>query len=534
MRACVLTFTPPGGTGTQTVTGVSDADGDFIGKLFIFDTTFGALNTVTSGAAGIGAYSDSRGVDTGTVRSARAQESFYSPLNFKAVGSGESLGDFSIIDQWTGILGISTIDRTAKISAIRTGEFDVNYATGFGGLQTPITVTVLGGDDIDFAFASTTVNGTYTTPSKPQGLLSLPLAVPASSGGTAASVGGDNVPWGFATRDGVYGASTLHVVNQGQNFSVQRTSAWTASIDGTTGALGTLPTVSAWGDTSYTIANSTSIPVAAMAVCGEEIQTAGGVFDQPIVTGDQVIDLGIIAKVIWFFSVGQVAATTVYSSPGQFARGCATALSQSGYWGGEATNGNSGPQTGARYLSNNSVLRFGTPAAGSTSFVAVAALTDVGTDTTATLHWSSVDSTARQIIWFAIGDSEPPPPPPPEPVFRTREVVRRRLRRAPIVWNEKGGLQTRVRINLFAVDMQPGVGTSDTPDPLVMIRASKDGGFTWGNERRLTAGRVGEFFNRINAWQWGQGRDWVFEVSCTDPVLWNLVGAYFDAEGGGN
>jgi hypothetical protein len=155
-------------------------------------------------------------------------------------------------------------------------------------------------------------------------------------------------------------------------------------------------------------------------------------------------------------------------------------------------------------------------------------------DTTAVLNWTTVDTTARQIIWFAIGEAIVPPPPPPTPIYRTREVVRRRLRRAPIVWSEKGGLQTRVRINLFAVDMQPGVGTSDTPDPLVMIRASKDGGFTWGNERRLTAGRVGEFFNRINAWQWGQGRDWVFEVSCTDPVLWNLVGAYLDAEGGEN
>jgi hypothetical protein len=65
-----------------------------------------------------------------------------------------------------------------------------------------------------------------------------------------------------------------------------------------------------------------------------------------------------------------------------------------------------------------------------------------------------------------------------------------------------------------------------------MIRASKDGGFTWSNERRVSAGRIGEYFDRINTWRWGQGREWVFEVSCTDPVLWNLIGAYFDAEGG--
>ncbi len=531
MRAAVFPFTPRATTGVQTVTGVTDADGDFVGKVFIFNATYiTALNTVTSSTAGTGAYSHIIGVDTGAIRSAAALESLYTPFNFKAVAGGLSFGDDSIIDYWTTNLGSYSFDRSAKITAISAGQFDVTYTATFAG-PTPILVTVLGGDDLDITFTDV-VNGTYTTPSTPQGLLALPVSGPAASGATAGFVGGGDVPYGFATRDGVYGAADLQVVSQGNNWSVQRTSAWNASMNGSTGVLGALPTVSAWGDTSFTLANGPAVASTVMAICGDEIVTAGGVFTQPSMTGAQTIDLGISAKVIWFFSIGQTAATTVYSSPGQFSMGTATALSQTGYWGGDATNGNVGPQTGARVLSADSVIRFGTPAAGGTTFVARAALTAL--DTTAVLDWTVVDSTARQILWFAIGEQTPPPPPPPTPIYRTREVVRRRLRRAPIVWSEQGGLQTRVRINLFAVDMQPGVGTSDTPDPLVMIRASKDGGFTWGNERRLTAGRVGEFFNRINAWQWGQGRDWVFEVSCTDPVLWNLVGAYLDAEGGEN
>ncbi len=123
-------------------------------------------------------------------------------------------------------------------------------------------------------------------------------------------------------------------------------------------------------------------------------------------------------------------------------------------------------------------------------------------------------------------------PPTPSPVYHLRDVVRRRLRRAPIVWSEQKGIQTRVRVNLFAVDVQPGVGTSGSPDPMVMVRASRDGGRTWGSERQLSAGRVGRYVQRLNAWQWGSGRQWVFEISCTDPVLWNVVGAYLDAEGG--
>ncbi len=123
-------------------------------------------------------------------------------------------------------------------------------------------------------------------------------------------------------------------------------------------------------------------------------------------------------------------------------------------------------------------------------------------------------------------------PPTPSPVYHLRDVVRRRLRRAPIVWKEDKGIQTRVRVNLFAIDLQPGVGTRESPDPVVMVRASKDGGRTWGDERQLAAGKVGRYVKRLNAWRWGSGRQWVFEISCTDPVLWNVIGAYLDAEGG--
>jgi hypothetical protein len=126
------------------------------------------------------------------------------------------------------------------------------------------------------------------------------------------------------------------------------------------------------------------------------------------------------------------------------------------------------------------------------------------------------------------------PVPEAEPVYHIRQLVRRRVRRAPIVWAEKSGLQTLVRVNLFAVDMQPGVGDSEVAEPVVMIKASKDGGRTWSNERQLSAGRVGEYTKRINAWRWGSGRQWVFEIACTDAVTWYLVNALLDAEPGRN
>lgn len=144
---------------------------------------------------------------------------------------------------------------------------------------------------------------------------------------------------------------------------------------------------------------------------------------------------------------------------------------------------------------------------------------------------------------FSISDSCPvfvlaaaiaPPAPEAEPVYHIRQLVRRRVRRAPIVWAEKSGLQTLVRVNLFAVDMQPGVGDTEVAEPVVMIKASKDGGRTWSHERQLSAGRVGEYTKRIDAWRWGSGRQWVFEIACTDAVTWYLVNALLDAEPGRN
>jgi hypothetical protein len=534
MRSCVLSFAARSGTGTQTVTGVADGGGSFIGKLFIFQSGYAAINTLTAGNVAFPWYADFRGVDTGSVRSARTVADCYSIFNFKPSGTSESGGDASIIDQWTDNFGTVHVERSAKISAIRSGEFDILYSTN-NRTGDSLLVTVFGGDDIDFTFTNYT-SGTYTTPSKPQGLLALNVPVPGSSGSIATGTGGQNIPWGFATRDGVYGTDALYVVSQGNNWSAQRTDGWTVDLDGGAGTQSSRPTVSAWADTTFTIANPSAAVSQPIAISGDLIQTAAGSFTQPLATGSQTITVGFAIKWLLTLSTGYAASSSTQSPIGQFSMGWASSIaSQGGFWAGEKTNGNVGPAFGARYISDDSMVRFATPNGASTTFNSVASLTDLDDDAgTFTMTWDSVGGTACEVLWFAIGEAVVPPPPPPEPVFRTREVVRRRLRRAPIVWNEKGGLQTRVRINLFAVDMQPGVGTADTPDPLVMIRASKDGGFTWGNERRLTAGRVGEFFNRINAWQWGQGRDWVFEVSCTDPVLWNLVGAYFDAEGGDN
>jgi hypothetical protein len=107
--------------------------------------------------------------------------------------------------------------------------------------------------------------------------------------------------------------------------------------------------------------------------------------------------------------------------------------------------------------------------------------------------------------------------------------VLRWVRRAPALYNE----HKRVIVNRFELLMETGIGLSGTgqgSDPVVMVRASRDFGQTWGAERSLKIGKQGEFWRRVFATRFGAGRGWVFEASGTDPVPMRISGAELDIE----
>lgn len=103
----------------------------------------------------------------------------------------------------------------------------------------------------------------------------------------------------------------------------------------------------------------------------------------------------------------------------------------------------------------------------------------------------------------------------------------RRVRRSPPL------IQLHQRFTLRALELhfQTGVGTATGQGqvPMVTVRVSRDGGFTWGAERALALGRMGEYWVRVRAEMLGQARSFNFEVVCTDPVACRLVNAYVDA-----
>lgn len=126
-------------------------------------------------------------------------------------------------------------------------------------------------------------------------------------------------------------------------------------------------------------------------------------------------------------------------------------------------------------------------------------------------------STGAFSLWRGIG-----PPQPPAPDTAVTGYPIRCLRRSPHLTSE----QVRVIYDSFQLDVQPGTNA------VLTLRYSDDGGFTWSNDVLLTTGGPGNYSNRAIAYQLGQARDRVFEVSTTDPgpVVW--IAAYLKSRTG--
>lgn len=115
----------------------------------------------------------------------------------------------------------------------------------------------------------------------------------------------------------------------------------------------------------------------------------------------------------------------------------------------------------------------------------------------------------------------------------TREAPLRRVRRCNLPFDE----HKMVFINRLELIMRTGTGGTptfggDPGDAKVMIRLSRDGGLTWGNERMLSAGTLGQFLTRLYATRLGQARNWMLEVNTSDPYFWALLGCTVDISQG--
>lgn len=118
----------------------------------------------------------------------------------------------------------------------------------------------------------------------------------------------------------------------------------------------------------------------------------------------------------------------------------------------------------------------------------------------------------------------------------------RAMRRTPGIDQEL----TRIEYSNFQLDMEPGVGLDGlgslmTPgvsaaqfrgvDPVLMLRWSGDGGFTWSNEVRASAGLIGQYGRRAIWRRLGVSRNRTWEIVMTDPVRRVWTGAIINGTG---
>lgn len=91
-----------------------------------------------------------------------------------------------------------------------------------------------------------------------------------------------------------------------------------------------------------------------------------------------------------------------------------------------------------------------------------------------------------------------------------------------------------VYISRFELIAQAGTGlsTGQGSDPIIMARFSRDGGQTFGQELQMATGKMGEFKARAFINRLGRARNWVIEISSSDPTFNAWLLATADVEPG--
>lgn len=413
MYSALLTFPAKGlGAGAQVVPGVVDAatGTPFVAKIILPIYGFAALNALTADAGFTNAFCLGMGVDSGVVASgiqmADISEFLFPPNKIASVCDGTGL---SIVDVRANAFFGGDIFRQAYVSAIGVGTFTITYLQNDRTGDT-ISCVVLGGDDLTVDLGQNIQNLTYATPAPPVGLLCVPPRTLSSSHGAATGVGGGGLAVGWDAKNSGRGVAGVWVKQNAGNARVQLADRCFTAFDGVGVLEGGSPAVTTWTDTGYEITGAGvgyQFGGVRVGFCGAAIQTAAGVVSQPGSPGDQAIAIGFVPSVVWLISDGTVLGSAPDTVQGQLALGTVVPGAQTGIWAGETASGVV-PALGARYLSDQSVLRFGSANAGSTVFGAEASATLL--DDVLTLHWASVDGIPKSIQWFAVGGAPPIPP----------------------------------------------------------------------------------------------------------------------------
>lgn len=107
----------------------------------------------------------------------------------------------------------------------------------------------------------------------------------------------------------------------------------------------------------------------------------------------------------------------------------------------------------------------------------------------------------------------------------------RRLRAAPDI-SDGGLFRFYSELRLL---MQVGMGLDGTgqgTDPQIILQCSNDGGFTWGNERSKSCGKIGQFKKLVRWKQLGRSQNRCFRIIITEPIFVAIISADLDSSNG--
>jgi len=425
VQACVLTFSPRSGTGTQTVTGVVDKDGNnFVGKVFYVISGKTSLNTL--GAQAFGNYASlSMGIDNGTIRGAQG---FYDTQQFTTskIASVNASSNSWLLDGGANAFGGGDKFRQAYITAIASGSFTITYLQN-DRTGDACTVLILGGSDLTVDLINSTApSNTYSTSGAPIGMLTMSTSGFNNTGSVTTGSGGGQFGIAWDTKDSGRGISLNYIRTNAGNSRYQSTSYSSAAIDYVSTTVTSTSLINTWGASSFKTGSSPIGPTSVFS--GTNVRVAAGSFNQPASDGTQTINLGIYAAAVILSSVGTTTSAVSDLTQATHTIGWGTPTSSTCMWNGESGN-SGGTMTGTRYLKTGAVLQFATPNGSSTTFHSTATITSIDSGGNMTLSWSGTDGTQREIIWFAIGSQALP--------HGTIEVKK--------VWSGTGD-QTRLRI----------------------------------------------------------------------------------------
>lgn len=104
--------------------------------------------------------------------------------------------------------------------------------------------------------------------------------------------------------------------------------------------------------------------------------------------------------------------------------------------------------------------------------------------------------------------------------FNGERIPRERI--APEFTNE----ERRMRISQLQLNMQEGIGDPNEDDTGMWLSYSKDGGHTYSDEVKRSAGNTGQYKHRVIWRKLGRARNWIFRIRTwtpNKPVLKGLI-----------